>query len=125
LICVRSRIPRRSGFNDIEIYGYATDAKLYLEKALNNSAPMPDAILIDLNLSKEDGFELLRFRNGNPAVMAVPLIVWTAENERYREVSDAFDVHRTVLKSDDIHVLMETLESIVAGFGGFADSAVG
>jgi CheY-like chemotaxis protein len=106
-------LARRAGFNELEVYGYPADARLYLENAMIRKVPMPDTILIDLDLNKEDGFALICFWHANQRLKAIPLIVWTTPDKHHREVSKALGVHRTVFKDDDIYVLMEALTSAV------------
>jgi DNA-binding response OmpR family regulator len=53
---------------------------------------MPNALVIDLDLGIESGFELLRFWHGNPNVRPIPVIIWTGTGAHEREISDLFGV---------------------------------
>jgi chemotaxis family two-component system response regulator Rcp1 len=50
-------------------------------------SPAPDLILLDLNLPRRDGFEVLTVIRGNPALVKVPVGILTssdAEKDRHR-----------------------------------------
>jgi CheY-like chemotaxis protein len=54
------------------------EALAYLAKEGNyKDAPRPDLILLDLNLPRKDGREVLAQIKGNPALMSIPVVVLT------------------------------------------------
>jgi two-component system, chemotaxis family, response regulator Rcp1 len=56
-------------------------------------APKPDLILLDLNLPKKDGREVLADVRGNPSLAAVPVVVLTSSR-----------THREILRAEKLHV---------------------
>lgn len=73
---------------------------------------MPDAILLDLDLGLESGFDFLRMRCETSWLMEIPLVVWTrlgGDNEKYCGV---FKVQGYVKKSAGEYELCKTLESL-------------
>jgi CheY-like chemotaxis protein len=113
-----SELARRAGFDEQEMYTFSSDAKLYLEKAMSAKVPMPDAMLIDLTLGDESGFEVLRHWHSNPPLKTIPVIVWTQADERQREICKLFGVTHCVYKDDDPNVLTGALRGIAEGLGG-------
>jgi CheY-like chemotaxis protein len=97
---------RSLGFTEVEARSSAMAAKLYLEKAVEGDHPLPEVILLDLDLGYESGFELLRFWHGNPNLSAIPMIVWTVMGEDQREIT-AF-----ISKTDGLHLLKEALTGL-------------
>ena len=106
-------LARRAGFAEIEINGFASGARLYLEKAMSGQGPLPDAMVVDLVLGLESGFELLRFWHGNPQLKAIPVIIWTGMGDHEREICRCFGVRSFVCKHDGSEVLLEALSAIL------------
>jgi CheY-like chemotaxis protein len=103
---------RSLGFTEVEARSSAMAAKLYLEKAVEGDHPLPEVILLDLDLGYESGFELLRFWHGNPNLSAIPMIVWTVMGEDQREICRLFKVTAFISKSDGLHLLKEALTGL-------------
>lgn len=103
---------RSLGFTELEARSSAMAARLYLEKGIEGDHPLPEVILLDLDLGYESGFELLRFWHGNPNLSAIPVIVWTVMGENQREICRLFKVTAFVSKSDGLPLLKETLSGL-------------
>jgi CheY-like chemotaxis protein len=103
---------KSSGYSQIEAKSTVGAARVYLEKCLDENQPLPDAIILDLDLGYESGFELLRFWHGTPGLSRVPLIVWTILGEDQREICRLFKVNAYVSKQDGIVVLREALSGL-------------
>ncbi len=100
---------RSLGFTSIEARASALSAKAYLEKGLEGETTLPDAIVLDLDLGYESGFELMRFWHSKPRLAEIPLIVWTVMGEDQREICRLFKVTAYVTKSSDVRPLKEAL----------------
>ena len=87
----------------------AMAAKMYLEKGLEEELPLPEAIVLDLDLGYESGFELLRFWHGRPRLAEIPMIVWTVLGDEQREICQLFKVTAYISKTDGVHLLKEAL----------------
>jgi len=81
-----------SGFADVEARSSVAAAREFLEKALEGAQRPPDAIVLDLDLGYESGFELLRYWHSNPELAKIPVVVWTVLGEQYREICTMFRV---------------------------------
>jgi CheY-like chemotaxis protein len=91
-----------------------TAAKAYLESALDSENPLPDLIIVDLDLGYESGFELLRFWHGNPKLSNIHLIVWTVMGEEQREICRMFKVNAIVSKAEGAGALKRAIEPLAA-----------
>lgn len=109
---IAAGVAEDAGFSSVEGRSSAAAAKSHLEKALAGEHPLPDAILLDLDLGYESGFELLRFWHGEPRLAAIPLVVWTVLGDQYREICGMFKVRAYISKSDGI----AELRGILSGF---------
>ena len=76
---------------------------------MEGAHPLPDAIILDLDLGHDSGFELLRFWHSHAELAKVPVIVWTIMGEQYREVCEMFKVSGYVDKGAGASALREAL----------------
>jgi len=106
-------VARRAGFTEIEVHRFATDARIYLEKGLRGEVPLPEAIVLDIDLGLESGFELLRFWHRIPELKTIPLFVWTVTGDQYREVCGLFGVCEFVSKDDGPAALLKVLAPVI------------
>jgi CheY-like chemotaxis protein len=98
----------------VEARTSSSAAKLYLETALSREEPLPDLMIVDLDLGYESGFELLRFWHGNPSLSTIRLIVWTAMGEEQHNICRLFKVDAIVSKADGIEALKRAIEPLAA-----------
>jgi CheY-like chemotaxis protein len=101
-----------SGYSQIEAKSTVGAARVYLERGLEEDQPLPDAIVLDLDLGYESGFELLRFWHGQPRLSRIPLLVWTVLGDEQREICRLFKVTAYLSKQDGITVLREALSGL-------------
>lgn len=100
------------GFSEVVRSSSAEAAQILLEKTRSAEGTLPDAILLDLDLGLESGFDLLRVRYETSWMMEIPLVVWTrlaGDNEKYCGV---FKVQGYVQKSAGEYGLYKALESL-------------
>ena len=57
-----------------------------------SGVPRPDVILLDLNLPRMDGREVLAFVKGDPALASIPVVVLTASNAQ-ADIDQAYRLH--------------------------------
>ena len=67
------------------------------------NAPSPDVILLDLNLPKKDGRELLAEIKDDPALRYIPIIVLTTSDAE-QDVWKAYKLHANCYLTKPIHV---------------------
>ncbi|HTV14672.1 MAG TPA: response regulator [Acidobacteriaceae bacterium] len=105
---------QESGFSSIEARTSMSAAREYLEKGLAGAHPLPDAIVLDLDLGYESGFELLRFWYGNPQLVKIPLVIWTILGDQYRQVCEMFKVSSYVDKAEGAAALRKALSGMAS-----------
>jgi CheY-like chemotaxis protein len=76
-------------------------------------APRPDLVLLDLNLPRKDGREVLAEIKGDPDLHVIPVVVLTTSVSE-RDVNDAYDhmVNAYVRKPVDLDRFVEVVRSI-------------
>jgi CheY-like chemotaxis protein len=99
------------GITEVNTQSSVTRARRYLEKALEGTEPLPDGIVLDLDLGYESGFELLRFWHSTPQLAAIPLIVWSVL-DREREICDLFKIKAFVSKWEGPKAIREALAQL-------------
>ena len=76
-------------------------------------APRPDLILLDLNLPRKDGREVLTELKGNPSLRRIPVVVLTTSRAE-RDVLHAYDLNANcyITKPVDFKQFLEVVHSI-------------
>ncbi|HEY1805846.1 MAG TPA: hypothetical protein VGG45_15340 [Terracidiphilus sp.] len=105
-------IARALGITEIDARSTASAARLYLEKALDGSGPIPDGILLDLNLGYESGYELLRYWHRTPELAKIPVLVWSILGDEQREMCNLFKVNAFVGKWEGEEALRQALADL-------------
>jgi len=78
--------------NHVSVASDGLVAMAFLRKqAPFQDAPRPDLILLDLNLPRKNGFEVLEDVKSDPALSAIPVIVLTTSNAD-RDVVKSYDL---------------------------------
>lgn len=95
---VAAEAARSLGIVDIDAHTSVQSAQVRLDKGLRDEVPLPDAIVLDLNLGYESGYELLRFWHRTPRLNKIPLIVWSVLGEEQRGICELFKVNSYVAK---------------------------
>lgn len=77
------------------------------------SAHKPDLILLDLNLPRKDGRELLGVIKSDPALRRIPVIVLTTSKSE-RDIAKSYDLHANcyIIKPVGIEALTNVVRSI-------------
>lgn len=114
---IAADMAQQAGFNEIEVSRFAADAHRYLQNCVEGTSPCPDAMVIDLDLGYDSGFEILRFWHSTEALNKIPLIVWSVMGGHESEICSLFHIDRFISKRDSPHVLREALENIIGSIG--------
>ena len=77
------------------------------------NAPRPDLILLDLNLPKKDGREVLADVKADPALRRIPVVVLTT-SEAEQDILRSYDLHANcyVTKPVDLEQFISVIKSI-------------
>jgi len=80
------------------------------------SAPHPDLILLDLNIPKKDGFEVLKEIREHPRLSRVPVIILTS-SQADRDIVKSYDLRANCIISKPVDV--DEFLSMVRATGEF------
>ena len=108
-----TRVAASVGITDVYACHTLKQAVQFFEAFLRGYSPCPFAIVVDLDLGFESGYEVLRFRYSSPLLRNIPTIVWTSLDESVRNVCELFDVNAIVFKWEGSAKLREALKEIV------------
>ena len=77
------------------------------------TAPRPDLILLDLNLPRKDGRQVLREIKDDPSLRRIPVVILTTSKGE-EDVLRAYDLHANcyITKPVDFNRFMEVVKSI-------------
>lgn len=109
---IAAQTARAAGIADVEARSTAQAAMLYLEKGLRAEHPLPNIIILDLDLGYESGYELLRYWHSSPELRRIPLIVWTILGEEQKEICSLFKVSDYVSKWEGVSAFREALRKV-------------
>src|ERR1035438_5401706 len=94
----------------------ATDgeaALAFLNRGLGfENAPLPDLILLDLNLPKKNGFEVLKEVKEHPVVSRVPVVILTS-SQADRDILKSYDLRANcfISKPVDVDEFLDTVRA--------------
>lgn len=70
----------------------AVDGMEALARLSSVTLPIPDLVILDLNLPKRDGRELLRDIKSDPRLLYIPVVVFSS-SEAHGDLTDAYRLH--------------------------------
>ncbi len=85
----------------------------YLYKRLENNESLPDLMILDLNMPRKDGREVLEEVKSHPDLKVIPIIVLTTSANR-EDIEHAYRHHANsfITKPVDLQQFMKIVESI-------------
>ena len=83
-------------------------------KGKYSNAPLPDLILLDLNMPRMNGSQLLAEIKEDPALKQIPVVILTGSRER-EDIVKTYNLHADcyVNKSIDLEQFIKTVKSII------------
>jgi CheY-like chemotaxis protein len=100
------------GIEAVDARTSSAGARAYLESGLEGQGPLPDGIVLDLNLGHESGYELLRYWHRSPELSKIPMMVWTVLADEQREMCKLFKVNHFVAKWEGAEAFREALANL-------------
>jgi chemotaxis family two-component system response regulator Rcp1 len=100
--------------NNLSIAKNGVEALAYLRQEGDHAdAPRPDLILLDLNLPKKDGREVLAEIKADPVLMRIPVVILTT-SQAEEDILRSYDLHANcfVTKPVDLDQFMKVVQSI-------------
>ena len=114
VMLIREAFEETESFKKISIVRDGEEARDFLQKTGNYiGVEMPDLILLDVNLPKLNGHEVLRFVKSTDHLRHIPVIMLSTSFSR-RDVMKAYDnyVNCYITKPVDADSLLEAIVSI-------------
>jgi chemotaxis family two-component system response regulator Rcp1 len=103
--------------NHISLAVDGEDAMAFLNRENSYAAaPRPDLILLDLNLPKKDGFEVLNEIRGQPPLSLIPVVILTS-SQADRDILKSYDLHANCFISKPVDV--DEFLTVVRSIGEF------
>lgn len=77
------------------------------------NAPLPDLVLLDLNLPKKDGRQVLAELKADPDFKHIPVVILTS-SEAERDLLEAYRLHANcyIAKPGDLDVFLKSLTNV-------------
>src|SRR4051812_30960500 len=100
--------------NDLQVVGDGEEAINYLRRRGGSSdAPRPDIVLLDLNLPRLDGREVLSDIKSDPDLAKIPIIILTSSSAE-RDIHSAYELHANcyISKPVDFTEFIEAVRSL-------------
>jgi CheY-like chemotaxis protein len=100
--------------NQLHVVNDGTEAMAFLRREGDHaSAPRPDLVLLDLNLPKMDGREVLQAIKSDPELASIPVVVLTT-SEAEEDVLRSYTLHANayVTKPVDFERFIEVVRQI-------------
>ena len=110
---IAAEAARDVGITEISAQSSPMEARQYLEKALEGEVPLPDGIVLDLDMGHDSGFELLRFWYSTPRLSTIPVLIWSVL-DREKQICELFKVKLFVSKWEGPKALREAIIQLTA-----------
>lgn len=112
VLLVREAIRAHGIEVDLVAYSDVPDAIAGLE---NSENPLPDAVLIDLNLPKGEGMNVIKFLRSSARLRQVPLAILTSsESPRDLEEARSLEVPRYIHKPSTLNGFLDQVGGEIA-----------
>ena len=110
VVLVREAFDHDKVQNELRV---ATDGVYALEQLRNPELPLPDLILLDLNLPRMDGREVLAEIRGDPRLTRIPVVVLTTSDAE-ADILRSYELHANayVTKPVDLQRFMDVVREI-------------
>jgi len=100
--------------NSLSVVGDGVDAMAFLRReGRYSAAPRPDIILLDLNLPKKDGRQVLAEVKGDQDLRRIPIVILTTSKAE-EDILKTYDLHANcfVTKPVDFDQFVKVVQSI-------------
>lgn len=101
-------------FNELHVVDDGVQALAFLHReGAYADAPRPDLILLDLNLPKKDGREVLAEIKQDPSLRRIPVVILTT-SEAEQDILKSYDLHANcyITKPVDLEQFVTVVQSI-------------
>ena len=101
--------------HDLNVVNNGADALDYVKRQGKYADSLrPDIILLDINIPKKDGFEVLKEIKEDPNLKRIPVIILTTSSSK-QDISRAYDLHANCyivkpIELDDFFTIIKKIE---------------
>jgi len=97
----------------ITLAGDGIEAMDYLQKSVSGAVPRPDLVLLDLNLPRKNGREVLAELKASPELRQIPVLVMTSSRAD-EDISDAYSLNANcyITKPSDLNDYVSVVRAI-------------
>jgi CheY-like chemotaxis protein len=114
VLLIREAFEHNKVHNNLEVVSDGVEAIAYLRREGEHAgAPRPDLVLLDLNLPRKDGREVLAEVKADPDLRRIPVVVLTTSKAE-EDVLRSYDLHANayVTKPVDFDRFIEVVRQI-------------
>lgn len=114
VLLTRETLKDAKVLNHLSVVGDGEEAMAFLRRdAPHTDAPRPDLILLDLNLPKKDGREVLAEIKGDSQLRRIPVVVLTTSAAE-QDIAKSYDLHANcyITKPVDLDQWITVVNSI-------------
>lgn len=110
-----------SGGHELRVLRDGEEAVAYLAWALAHDEPLPDLILLDLNLPGKSGHEVLRTVKRHPGLRRVPVVVLTTSTAQ-QDIEAALEAQANcyIVKPPDLDGFLRMIRGVTSFWLGLA-----
>ena len=123
VLLIREAFEDNKVHNRLHVVPDGVEALTFLrQEGEHADAPRPDLVLLDLNLPKKHGHEVLAEIKGDPGLCSIPVVVFSTS--RYHEDIDRsyrLQANAYVAKPRDLEDFLSTVRSCEAFWRGLAE----
>ncbi len=122
VLMTREALEHRRPELELHVVSDGVDAMAFLRGAGSFSdAPRPDLLLLDLNLPRKDGREVLAELKSDPALRRIPVVVLTTSEAR-ADIDTTYDLHANayVTKPVDYDAFTAAVQAVEGFFSDVA-----
>ena len=102
------------GYDGVQLITKVIEAVHHLDDIVSNLTDAPAAIVLDLGLGHDSGFEVLRKCHAEPKLQQVPILVWTKHTDDLAKTfSDYLGAQDFLVKSGDEQELRDALKRLL------------
>jgi chemotaxis family two-component system response regulator Rcp1 len=101
--------------HELNVVNNGTDAIAYVRsQGKYSDSVLPDIILLDINLPKKNGFEVLAELKEDPELKRIPVIILTTSSAK-QDIAKAYDLHANCyivkpIELDDFFGILKSIE---------------
>lgn len=100
--------------NNLSVVGDGVEALAFLrQEGKHADAPYPDLILLDLNLPKKNGYEVLKEIKKDPSLKRIPVVILTVSKDE-EDILKSYNLHANcyITKPVDLDQFINIVKSI-------------